>query len=300
MTIPTRRRVALTGAWLVATALLVACARTVDWSRAAIVLVAARPSWLLAAASANGAILIWWAAFWRTLVPAGEPRVAWRRMLEIVATASALMNTVPLGGGHASSVVLLARRGGMSRRGAVSVLALDQLGEGITKVSIFSLAALLVPPPLPGWLRAGVMTVSIAVAAWCVVLAIVSRWANELRILKSASRSFAALGCVVAMKGVEMLAIVAVQRAFGIEMSFAGTLLVLAAVILGTMVPLAPANLGTYEACAFVAYRYLGAAPEQALGLAIAQHLCFMVPSVGVGYFFVSANTLSRRVIASR
>ena len=76
--------------------------------------------------------------------------------------------------------------------------------------------------------------------------------------------------------------------------------MVLAAVVLGTMLPVAPGNLGTYEASVFVTYRYLGVSPEQALALAIAQHVAFMLPAVGIGYLFVSAQALARSAIASR
>ena len=293
-----RRRLAWLGAWVLATALLIACARTIDWARAADVAGTARAGWLGIAVLFNGAILLCWAAFWRALVPAGESRVGYRRMLEIVATASSLMNTVPFGGGHASSIVLLIRRGGTTQRGALSVLALDQLGEGVTKVSLFLLVAMLLP--LPVWMRAGVTTVSIAVGAWLVALFVASRWARELEILKDPRRSIGALSCVLAMKGVEALAIVAVQHAFAVPISAGGTLLVLAALILGTMLPVAPGNLGTYEASVFVAYRYLGVSPEQAVTLAVVEHLCFLLPSVGVGYAFISAHTLSRSAIASR
>jgi uncharacterized membrane protein YbhN (UPF0104 family) len=105
---------------------------------------------------------------------------------------------------------------------------------------------------------------------------------------------------VIAMKAVEALAIGAVQHAFGVPVSAAGTLLVLAALILGTMLPIAPGNLGTYEASVFLAYRYLGVSPEQALTLAVVEHLSFLIPSVGIGYAFISAHTLSRSAIASR
>jgi uncharacterized membrane protein YbhN (UPF0104 family) len=220
-------------------------------------------------------------------------------MFEIVASASALMNTVPFGGGHASSLVLLARRGGVSGRGALSVLALDQLGEGTTKALLFLLVALVAPLPL--WMRAGVTTVSVAVGAWFIVLMVASRWARELELLRSPRRSVAAWILVMAMKGAEALAIAAVQRGFGIEISVPGTLLVLAAVLLGTMIPVAPGNLGTYEASAFAAYRYLGVGADQALALAIVQHICFMLPSVGAGYLVLSTNAFSRdATIASR
>lgn len=293
-----RHRLAWLGAWLLATVLLVACARTIDWTRTGEVVSAARPGWLGVAVLANGTILLCWAAFWRALIPAGDASVGYRRMFEIVATASSLMNTVPFGGGHASSIVLLMRRGGTTQRGALSVLALDQLGEGVTKVCLFVLVAILLP--LPAWMRAGVTTAALVVAAWFVTLIVASRWASELEILKDWRRSAGALAYVIAMKGVEALALAAVQYAFGVQISAGGTLLVLAALILGTMLPVAPGNLGTYEASVFLVYRYLGISPEQALTLAVVEHLCFLLPSVGVGYAFISAHTLSRSAIASR
>jgi uncharacterized membrane protein YbhN (UPF0104 family) len=149
-------------------------------------------------------------------------------------------------------------------------------------------------------MRAGVTTASLGVAAWLIALLVASRWASELAILKTWGRALGAWACVIAMKGAELLAIIAVQHAFGVSLPVSGSLLVLAAVLLGTMLPLAPGNLGTYEASAFLAYRYLGLSAEQALSLAIVQHICFFVPAVGYGYACISARTLSRSAIASR
>ena len=50
----------------------------------------------------------------------------------------------------------------------------------------------------------------------------------------------------------------------------------------------------------FLTYRYLGVSPELALSLAIVQHVCFMLPAIGIGYLFMSAQALSRNAIASR
>jgi uncharacterized membrane protein YbhN (UPF0104 family) len=272
-------------------------ARAIDWRRALALLTSVRPGWIAAGITGNVGIVVCWSAFWLAVLPRSEARIPFKRMFEIVAATSSLMNTVPFGAGHASSVLLLIRRGGASQRGALSVLALDQLGEGITKLTIFLLAAAVVP--LPAWMRTGIVSAALAIGTLFLVLMIASRWASELAILKSVGRSAAALACVVAMKGVQGLAIFAVQRAFDVDLPAAGTLLVLAAIVLGTMVPLAPGNLGTYEASAFLAYRFLGIAPEQALSLAIMQHVCFMLPAVGIGYLYLSAHTLSRSEIAS-
>jgi uncharacterized membrane protein YbhN (UPF0104 family) len=295
---PSVRRNARVAGLIALTAILIASLRHVDWQRTTAALREGRIAWLAAAAIANSAILVCWAAYWRALRPLGEAPVPYARMFEIVSMSSSLMNTLPFGGGHASSVLLLMRRSNTTQRGALSTMALDQLGEGVAKLTILVAAGLVVP--LPTWMRATLTTVSLSVGALFLTMMVASRWAKELEVLKSWRRSSTALGCVFAMKGVELLAIALVQRGYGVDVSAAGTLLVLATVIVATMLPISPGNVGTYEASVFLAYRYLGVAPEVALSLAIVQHVCFMLPAVGVGYSYLSAQALSRSAIASR
>jgi uncharacterized membrane protein YbhN (UPF0104 family) len=289
-------RVARVGALVGLSTIILFALRGVDWAITGDALRQAHPLWLAMAVAANTGILVCWAAFWRALRPADEPTLSFRRMFEITATSSALMNTLPFGGGHASSALLLVRRASMSGRGALSLFALDQLGEGIAKAAIFASVALLVP--LPTWMRAAMTTASLVVGAWVVVMAVASRWTTNLEIIKYWKhwrRAAAALACVLAMKAVEAAAIAAVQRAYGIQLPIGGTLFVLAAVALGTMLPLAPGNLGAYEASVFLAYRHLGISPAQALSLAIVQHVCFMLPAVGIGYVFFSTQIATGR-----
>jgi uncharacterized membrane protein YbhN (UPF0104 family) len=280
------------------TAILAVSLRNVDWVRTAAALRDGDWQWLVVAIAANVLILVCWAAFWRALRPAGESPVSFARMFEVSAVSSSLMNTLPFGGGHASSVVLLIRRADTTQRGAISTLALDQLGEGVVKVAILLVVGLVLP--LPTWMRAALTTVSLVVGAWFITLVVASRWSRELEILRSVRRSMTALACVTAMKAAELVAIACVQHAYGVNISAGGTLLVLATIILATMLPISPGNLGTYEAGVFLTYRYLGVAPELALTLAIVLHVCFMLPAVGVGYFLMSTQALSRSAIASR
>jgi uncharacterized membrane protein YbhN (UPF0104 family) len=270
--------------------------RTVEWTKTVAALRDARPGWLFVAVLANAAILPCWALFWRTLRPHSETSVSFGRMLEITSVSSALMNTLPFGGGHASSVVLLINRGDTTQRGALSVLALDQLGEGLLKVVVLVGASLAIP--LPPWMRAAVTTLLLVVGAWLVTLVVASRVTSGLEVLNSGVRSLGALSCVAGMKLAELFAIMAVQWAYGAHVSFAGSVLVLATVILATMLPVSPGNLGAYEGSVFLVYRYLGIAPELALSLAVVQHVCFMIPAVGIGYV-VSANGLGWRAILS-
>ena len=305
-----KRSVAVLG-WLGATALLVYFASKVDRAQLAAAMSMVSWSWIALAIVANAMILVSWAALWWSVSPNDE-RPRYGRMFEVNAIASALMNTMPFLGGHAAAVVLMVKRAGLSRSGALSVMALDQLGEGLAKISIFLVVA--IAAPIPGWMRIGVATLSTAVGGLMLALVIAAHshgairpppagerltilergrllaadWAERMETLRSVRRSFVALGFAIGTKLAEGAGLLAVQHAFGVELSVGSTALVLAAVMLGSILPIAPGNVGTYEAAAIVAYRHLGLDPSMAVILAVASHACFMIPSVGVGYLFGS------------
>jgi uncharacterized membrane protein YbhN (UPF0104 family) len=103
-----------------------------------------------------------------------------------------------------------------------------------------------------------------------------------------------ALVCCTASKAAEALAIVAVQHAFGLTLPFSTTMLALAAMILGTIAPVAPANLGIFEGAVVAAYRHAGIQPELALALAVVQHACLLLGTAAVGYVVFSVNRFAR------
>ena len=305
MTQPTRRALQVLG-WVAATALLVYCLREASGPRVREVIRLMQWRWIVASLLANAAILVSWTALWWTVAPSDE-RVKFSTMFEINSIASALMNTVPFLGGHAAAVVLLVKRGRMTPHGALSVLALDQLGEGLAKVAIFAVVAAFAP--IPAWMRAAIGIACLGVAILLVSLLVAAHghrwirgadaaargpitrarqylgeWAARMETLRSAKQSALALAFAIGTKVAEGAGILAVQHALGVQLSVGATSLVLAAVVLGSMVPVAPGNIGTYETGAFLAYRHLGVEPATATILAITGHLCFLIPSVGVGY----------------
>lgn len=324
---PPRRVAALwtrlaAGAAVLAVVLALA-ARIVDWPRTLDAVARASTGWVVAAVAANAMIVLLWGGYWQRLTPGAE-HVPYRRMLGIVAITSSVMNTVPFGAGHATGAVLLARRGRMTAHGALNVVILDQLGEGVAKTTIYLLVALLAP--LPVWMHAGVLLAAGGAAGLLLVLLVmahryaehpdqpiehtatvagrarehVRRWARGLETLRSWRRSGAALVWVLGMKCAEIAGILCVQRAFDVRIAAGGTLLVMAALVLGTMIPVSPGNIGTYEGSVFLAYRYAGLSAETALALALVQHLCFMVSSIGIGYIVLSRGMLRRVSSAAR
>ena len=188
MTAPTAtgmRKVGQLLGWIAATALVVFCLREVQRTEVRPALSLIRPLWIIAALIANAGILLSWAALWWIVTPRAERPVYWR-MFEINAMASALMNTVPFLGGHAAAVVLLIKRGGMTRHAALSVMALDQLGEGCAKVTIFLLVAILAP--IPVWMRSGIIVACTGVAALFVILLLAAHGHEWIRDMGAATR----------------------------------------------------------------------------------------------------------------
>lgn len=315
---PISRRTLL-AIWVVLTIAMAVVVPRLPWGRAAAEVAGVKWSWLVLAVALNATILPLWALEWRLLVPAGF-RVRLAAMFEIVAITAAVLNSVPMLAGEASAVVLLRVRAGLSYGAALSVLALDQLLVAIAKVGVLVAAALLAP--IPRWLQGGLLTLSVLLLGMLAALLALAhrwqslsarvgtrdsiagrvatgaiRWGRYLDALRDARLSAGAIALALAKKGAEVAAVLAVQTAFGVPPSVSVALMVVAALALSTLVPVAPANLGIYEATVFAVYTYAGMEPEKALVLAIAQHMCFLLPFLATGWI---ALTLRQFRSASR
>ncbi len=286
-------------ALLVATALLALCFRGVDAAQVGALLTRAEAPWLLAAALANATIPALWAAQWWLFLPGGGPGI--RAVYGITAIMAMLANSVPMLLGQVTGVHLLATRGRVGHPTALSVIALDQLAEGLAKLTVlFALASFT---PLPAALRRALWLLAAAVALLLAIVVAgawshgrvrlprpIDDWAAGLRGAARPSVVAGGLALGLGMKCAEMGGILAVQQALGVELPLWSALAVLAAVNLSTMVSVAPGNVGVYEGSAYLAYTTLGVAPETALGLAVLQHIAYLIPMAGTGWITLLAT----------
>jgi uncharacterized membrane protein YbhN (UPF0104 family) len=115
-------------------------------------------------------------------------------------------------------------------------------------------------------------------------------WAASLVSLRSPKRF--ALGLVIAllMKLAEAGGWFAVERAFGVSPAPGSPFLALAAVNIASAANASPGNLGVYEAAGFFVYNYLHVPRDVAFALAVAGHLCYLLPLAGFGYVLLSAE----------
>jgi len=300
------KRVLWVGGWLLLTALVGVAARQIDWTVALAAIAAARPAPLILAVFLNGMILVLATWQWLRFLPK-DVSVPGSTMFEIVAVTSTVSNGGPVGAGAVTSVHLLATHGKVGHAVGVSVLLLDQLVEGLAKVSIVLLASAVVPIRLE--YRAVAVTLFVGVPVLMGVLtfaahrrqaleAIATRatglWGRVARGLHDLSRNLDTLRrptelvlplvLGLAQKLVEALAIAAVIVAFGVAVPWWGVVATLVAANLSTLVSITPANLGMYEGSAFLVFTALGVDADMAVAIAIVQHVVYLIPLAGVGW----------------
>lgn len=302
----------------VLTALFVLAARRLSLPRVIASLGDVRPLWIVGSLACFLVILPLWALQWRLLVPA-MPRPPLRTMLGVITMTSTVLNTTPFLAGEAAGLYFLVTRAGVRRAAALSVLAMDQLFVGIAKLVVLAIAATVIA--LPQWMArgaqalvvaVGVLLIGVLVAAWQagrlsrLSSRIPARGARllvaigeALAPIRSPARSGGALLLALAKKTAEVLAILCVQQAFGVEMPVVSALLVLAAVNLATLLPVVPGNVGVYEAAVILAYAQFGITPERALGMAVVQHACFFVALALPGYWWLARGVSTTRSAAA-
>ena len=289
------------------TLLLVVALQDIDWDRLLQLLRGLRLPWVAVAIGLNGSILVLWSLQWRILVP-GEDSVTWADMFLVVSAMAMISNSVPFMVGQASGVLLLARYGRIGPASALSVYTMEQVAEGIAKIAVVVGVALFAP--LPPWLARGVQGLAVLVSVLGVTFIVLAfrfrhppsaprpagalgrlkrfgaQWAHSLEGLRTPRVFGAALALALGMKTAELGGILAVQHSLGLDLPVGTALLVLASVNFATIVSVSPGNLGVFEAASFAAYRLTGVSPEHALTLSLVQHVCYLIPMLGVGYVY--------------
>ena len=311
---PRGRRAAWTVAIVVVLMIGWLSLRRIDIGRVLLELRAVQPVWVALALCCFVAILPLWALEWRLLAPR-VPRNTATNMLGVTAMTSSTLNTTPFFIGEAAALVLLVARIGVTRAEAVSIMIMDQLLVGVAKLGVLSTAALMLT--LPDWMRAGWTTLVFGVvfltalcvtAAWqrdrLVVAAsrvlppraarAVANVGNALEPLRSPTQGGLALLLALSKKLAEILAILCLQRAFGITLPLGSAVLVLAALNLATLLPVVPGNVGVYEGAVVLVYTRLGISAEHAIGIAIVQHACYFAALALPGYAWAAAAAASR------
>jgi glycosyltransferase 2 family protein len=299
-----------------AAGLLYLCLQPIDLGQAWNELSKAAPTWLFLAVCFNACIIGVWAALWYLLLPK-KLSVPFIRVFQANSFMSTSCNTIPFPGGHAVGVMALARRAKVGHTVALSVLALDQLMEGFAKIFVLTLVAIFVP--LPELMGEAILVFIAVIGFFALIMfycaykkpdtregqeivsfsgkvrAFVSRWSSYLEVLRDIRIFSLGLLLALLMMLAQTLGVWAVQKSLNFDLPVWAPILVMGALNLATVLPITPGNFGIYEGTAYLVYQFCGLSPELALSLALLQHLCFLVPMVGVGYLVLLFLTSAQK-----
>jgi len=302
--------------WLVVAYFFYEFFKSIDFARAWKEFEKASSGWLVCAFLFNFLILVVWTSLWSVLIPQGIV-VSFPRLFQSNCLMSTSCNTLPFPGGHTVGLVLLAKIAKVKNSIALSVLALDQMLEGIVKVMVMILAASF--SPLPEQMQMGIkfFIILIVIFAGSMFYAahknpkirtlkqktfpsnfdnikeFFAQWAGHLELLRN-YRVFC-LGLILAlvMMTLQTLGIWATQKSLGQELPLWTTILVMAALNLAMIFPVTPGNFGVYETTAFLIYKFSGLSAEIAISLAFLQHICFLIPMAGTGWIVLFIQFLN-------
>lgn len=246
---------------------------------------------------------------WRLLLPRlpDGTRPSARRVMPVL-LAGYLGNLIlPARLGEPARAYLLARREQLPFARVLGSVLLERVIDLATLAAVAVLAAMVASAP--AWILRGMMLIAVIGLALTAML-VASGIARTTRLLARAfsgraQRMRAAIGYLVdfgegangggwvplglaialstATWGFVAATYWLTGRAVGLEISMSGSMLVAAVATLGTAIPSAPANIGTYEVATVVVLTALGVPAHEALAMALLAHAIVTVPFVVVG-----------------
>ncbi len=282
------------------------CVSKIDWKQFLQALREVQFFYLFLGACFTCLILVLSSTQFKVFLPQGAP-VTFAKLFQIVSIFAMMVNLVPFWGGHALFIYLVGKKEKVGVAPALSAMTLEQIADGVAKLFIFAAVALLLP--FPDWMRNGIQGLVILVACvygvvfyfairfrhlnqekeftpvgWNKILHFAANWAYHLHALRSFSKTLVGFSLAIGMKLCEVMAIWMVQKSFGLDFSFPGALLMLAALCIATTLPLTPGRVGIVEGTAMLIYQYLGLDASRALALGVMIHVVHTVPFLVIGY----------------
>jgi hypothetical protein len=284
--------------------------RRLDWAGFWRAIGTSDPRWLALAAGLNLVALGFAAMRWTALLRPLAPLSRWRDSFKALIVGLTVSAVVPARGGEVARMTWLHRRTGLSRVAILGSIGLDQL----LNVAGLMLGLALMPwlGGIPPWLQVSARIALYAFAAGAVLIlllrprrapaagdpgaapaGILARIRHGLSAARSARALGGSLAASLTVWVIELLVMQVALHAVDIDLPMSATLVVLAAVNLMLVFPIAPANLGSFELGATLGLRGFGVANERALAFAICYHALQIVPIAVLGLWIVGSEGLN-------
>ncbi|MBF0491884.1 MAG: flippase-like domain-containing protein [Deltaproteobacteria bacterium] len=229
-------------------------------------------------------------------------------LFEAISTWLMMVNLLPFWMGEAFLIYILGQRFQFGKTYSTSLLTLDQIFEGLSLMCIFSL--LILAHQIPTWMQIPIHVFFIGIFFFYFLLLILAyrfrhskrllheemklknrmfqvfkNWASELSLLHRLGPTLFSLFFALCIKALEYFSLTLLQWGLGLTLPWWAPLLIIAGLNLALMIPMAPANLGVFEATVFYLYQNLGVHSGDCMVLALSYHGLYLAALVLPGYF---------------
>jgi uncharacterized protein (TIRG00374 family) len=270
---------------------------------------------------------------WRLLLrePDGaalRPNAAWHG----ITIGYAANNLLPFRAGEVLRAYAASRLAPVRMSSAFASVAVERVFDALTVVTSFGLA--LVASGMPAGVRVGGMALpdvarrvgiltAVAVAGAAIILTrteaagrLVSRiipWPgvssklvallngvrDGLTALKSPTRLVAVILWSIAIWAVNALSFQLLFPAFGIQVGYAGAVILQSAIVFGIAVPSSPGFVGVFEAAIVVALALYGVPQDRAVAYALTYHAATFLPITVLGLYSAYRTGLGWKAVSS-
>mgnify|MGYP000045846585 CR=1 FL=1 len=266
----------------------------------------ASPALLAIGAALNFACLFGKAVCWRLML-GPRHKVSVHRLFRYTIATFAASAIAPARAGEVLRVWVLKRRDGVPAADSAAVAVAEKLLDGISM--------LILVAPLP-WLLPDLpteATVAILICAGVAFVAFVAlyvgagrvegttatssvarRFLAGMHVLRSPRRLLGSLGVLVLVWAADLLQVMVVLRAVGLDLSPAAALFILFSLNVAITVPSTPAQIGALQLGALAAIKALNVDQNHGAAFALLYHLGQIVPLIGIGLAFEWRLVLGR------
>jgi glycosyltransferase 2 family protein len=283
--------------------------RGFDWRQELPRLAALDWHWLGVAVIADVSVYISQGWRWRMLLkPVGD--VSLVRSVQAIYVGLFTNEVLPLRGGELVRSYLQAHWSAIPFSVVLSSAVVERIFDGAWLVLFTIVSTSIVP--LPHYLVDGTRVLAGALAGLAFLLAVAmfqkhhahaavakSRWAEKLWHVVNALHDMGRSPCFYlaflasfAYLGLQLIPIHALMLGYGLDLSWRATLVTLVILRLGTLLPQAPGNVGSFQFFAVVALQLFGVEKSQATGFATLLFFVVTVPLWVVGFIATLASGL--------
>lgn len=293
--------------YLVSLVCLIWVYRGFDWRQELARLSTLDWRWLAVAVVADVSVYISQGWRWRLLLkPVGE--VSFLRSVQAIYVGLFTNEVLPLRGGELVRSYLQAHWSAIPFSVVLSSAVVERVFDGAWLV-LFTIVSTSIAP-LPRYLVDGTRVLSGVLAVLALLLAVAvfhkshahaavakSRWAEKLwhvvNALHDMGRSryfYLAFFGSFAYLGLQLIPIHALMLGYGLDLSWRATLVTLVILRLGTLLPQAPGNVGSFQFFAVLALRLFGVDKPEATGFATLLFFVVTVPLWLAGFVATLAS----------